>query len=276
MRSKVNGSGIESRVGSGGGTSADRQSNRLDLITAFLPLIAALVLAPVAGAVFFFMHRFYKGKQRCSVIKSASQKDALAFGGSRQTSISSSSESGDSRIDFSPAKRNISNRYQSNDFIDCPFSGAGDEDEWEVPRKNLRFTNQRLGEGNFGQVWKCDVIDFHADGRSQTVAVKMLKQKHTQKEQQDLLSELEIMKMLRPHPNVVSLLGCCSDKEPVFLILEYVAGGKLQDFLRKSRKEMVDGCSILTAQQLTSFAYQIAGGMEYIASRGVTFFAGHH
>ena len=34
----------------------------------------------------------------------------------------------------------------------------------------------------------------------------------TEKEKKDLLSELEVMKILEPHPNVVTLLGCCSDK----------------------------------------------------------------
>lgn len=254
--------------------SGDRSGNRLDLITAFLPLLAAIVIAPVAGLVFFMMHRYYKRKQHNSVIKSVSQKLPLEFESSRETSISS--ESGDSKIHFLPhlrAKRSISNRYQSNDFIVAPFASSENEfDEWEVPRQNLRFTNCRLGEGNFGQVWKCDVIDFHQCGRSETVAVKMLKQKHSDKEQQDLLSELQIMKMLEPHTNVVSLLGCCSDKDPIYLIMEYVPGDKLQDYLRKCRKDMADGCSVLTAQELTSFAWQIASGMEYISSRGVFIF----
>ena len=218
------------------------------------------------------MHRCYKRKQHSSVMKSISQKIPLEFESSRETSISS--ESGDSEIHLQQlrAKRSLSNRYQSNDFIVPPFTSNENEfDEWEVPRQNLRFTNCRLGEGNFGQVWKCDVIDFHQCGRSETVAVKMLKQKHSEKEQVDLLSELQIMKMLGPHANVVSLLGCCSDKDPVYLIMEYVPCGKLQDYLRKCRKDMVDGSSALTAQELTSFARQIAGGMEYISSRGVLF-----
>lgn len=254
--------------------AVDRHSGRLDLLTAFLPLLAAIVIAPFAGAVFFLMHRCYKRKQRASVMKSVSQKIPLEFESSRETSISS--ESADSGIDFwqrqMRAKRSIPNRrYQSNDFIVAPVtSGSENEfDEWEIPRRKLNVTNCLLGEGNFGQVWKCVVIDFHQSGHSETVAVKTLKKNHTEKERQDLLSELQIMKMLAPHPNVVSLLGCCTEQDPIFLILEYVPCGKLQDFLRRSRKDMVDGISVLSAQQLTSFAYQIAGGMEYISSRGV-------
>ena len=43
-----------------------------------------------------------------------------------------------------------------------------------------------------------------------TVAVKTLKESASEKEKKDLLAELEVMKMLRTHPNVVRLLGCCT------------------------------------------------------------------
>ena len=45
------------------------------------------------------------------------------------------------------------------------------------------------------------------------------------------------MKSLEPHVNVVRLLGCCTEKEPLFVILEYVNKGKLQTYLRNSRAE---------------------------------------
>lgn len=45
------------------------------------------------------------------------------------------------------------------------------------------------------------------------------------------------MKSLEPHTNVVRLLGSCTEKEPIFVILEYVNKGKLQTYLRNSRAE---------------------------------------
>lgn len=45
------------------------------------------------------------------------------------------------------------------------------------------------------------------------------------------------MKSLEPHVNVVRLLGSCSEKEPILVILEYVNRGKLQTYLRNSRAE---------------------------------------
>ena len=47
---------------------------------------------------------------------------------------------------------------------------------------------------------------------SSFVAVKTLKESAGDKERQDLLKELQVMKSLKPHPNIVTLFGCCTDK----------------------------------------------------------------
>lgn len=44
------------------------------------------------------------------------------------------------------------------------------------------------------------------------VAVKTLKESAGDKERQELLKELQVMKSLKPHQNLVQLLGCCTDK----------------------------------------------------------------
>lgn len=69
-----------------------------------------------------------------------------------------------------------------------------------------------MGEGCFGQVWRCEALNIDGKEGTSTVAVKTLKESAGDRERQDLLSELTVMKMLDPHPNVVRLLGCCTDK----------------------------------------------------------------
>ena len=72
-----------------------------------------------------------------------------------------------------------------------------------------------LGEGCFGQVWKYEtekIISAENTSGPQYVAVKTLKESATEKEKRDLMHELAVMKMLEPHPNVVRLLGCCTEK----------------------------------------------------------------
>ncbi|XP_060523799.1 tyrosine kinase receptor Cad96Ca-like [Cylas formicarius] len=147
-------------------------------------------------------------------------------------------------------------------------------DRWEFPRHHLKFF-KILGEGAFGQVWKCEAQDLEGkDSGSSIVAVKTLKENASEKERLDLVSELQVMKMLEPHPNVVKLLGCCTEKEPIFLIMEYVTKGKLQSYLRSSRAEryynnMHGKSNSLTSRDLTSFCYQVAKGMEFLSSNGI-------
>ena len=50
--------------------------------------------------------------------------------------------------------------------------------------------------------------------------------------------------------------------DPIFVIIEYIAGGTLQDFLRKSRSEhnyknLHGESQTLSARDLTSYAYQV-------------------
>merc|ERR1711902_265932 len=105
----------------------------------------------------------------------------------------------------------------------------------------------------------------------------MGKESASEKERKDLLQELEVMKMLKTHPNVVRLIGCCTqgpEKAPIYVIMEFVAKGKLQEFLRKSRAEHYYGnlygsSQKLTSRDLTQFAHHVARGMEYLSSKKV-------
>jgi len=83
---------------------------------------------------------------------------------------------------------------------------------WEFPREKLRLQTI-LGQGNFGQVWKAEADDISGhEGLTRLVAVKMVKEDAASREREDLIRELSIMQHLGSHPNVVTLLGCCTEK----------------------------------------------------------------
>ncbi|KAK2115230.1 Fibroblast growth factor receptor 3 [Saguinus oedipus] len=180
-----------------------------------------------------------------------------------------------------------------------------------------------LGEGCFGQVVMAEAIGIDKDRAAKpvTVAVKMLKGEEraargagqgwgrhhltqslppspddaTDKDLSDLVSEMEMMKMIGKHKNIINLLGACTQggrcgagrlhagrpsEEPVppgplYVLVEYAAKGNLREFLRARRPPGLDysfdTCKPpeeqLTFKDLVSCAYQVARGMEYLASQ---------
>jgi len=148
---------------------------------------------------------------------------------------------------------------------------------WEFPRSNLRLQTV-LGEGNFGKVWKAEAENICGFPGTSLVAVKTVKD-NGGKEVEDLVQEMNIMKEIGTHPNIVTLLGVCTEQEPLLLIMEYVMYGKLLTHLREQRakqssffnfsKETDELPDTLTAKDLTKFAYGVAKGMEYLVSKGI-------
>lgn len=58
---------------------------------------------------------------------------------------------------------------------------------------------------------------------------------HTDTELMDLVSEMEMMKMIGKHTNILNLLGCCTQDGPLYVIVEFAPHGNLRDFLRQHR-----------------------------------------
>ena len=48
----------------------------------------------------------------------------------------------------------------------------------------------------------------------------------------DLAAEIDLMKRLGSHPNIVCLIGACTLNDPIALVMEYVPLGNLQHFLK--------------------------------------------
>eukprot|EP01114_Cavostelium_apophysatum_P015196 TRINITY_DN4096_c0_g1_i1.p1 TRINITY_DN4096_c0_g1~~TRINITY_DN4096_c0_g1_i1.p1 ORF type:complete len:789 (+),score=95.98 TRINITY_DN4096_c0_g1_i1:134-2500(+) len=92
---------------------------------------------------------------------------------------------------------------------------------WQVEHKDITLEN-KLGQGSFGEVFK-------GEWRNQTVAVKKVKQGV---DTTDFMEEANLMLKLRPHENVVQLLGVCSD--PLCIVLKYYENGSLHRYLRNT------------------------------------------
>ncbi|XP_023370848.1 fibroblast growth factor receptor 4 isoform X3 [Otolemur garnettii] len=147
---------------------------------------------------------------------------------------------------------------------------------WEFPRDRL-VLGKPLGEGCFGQVVRAEAfgMDPARPDQANTVAVKMLKDNSSDKDLADLVSEMEVMKLIGRHKNIINLLGVCTQEGPLYVIVECAAKGNLREFLRARRPPGPDlspdgpqsSEGPLSFPALVSCAYQVARGMQYLESR---------
>eukprot|EP00118_Oscarella_pearsei_P019303 m.204214 g.204214 ORF g.204214 m.204214 type:complete len:887 (+) comp39643_c0_seq12:65-2725(+) len=163
-------------------------------------------------------------------------------------------------------------------------------DEWEVPRYRVML-GEILSEGSFGRVLRAQLLPGMISHnrtlrRIKEVAVKMTRVGVPEGELIQFRKEIDLMKTIGSHRNVVEMIGCCTEMEPVLLLLERLPFGDLLTFLRKTRQKIRlgddyfddedegDGAPSIDVSKdgsvlrrhLLSMARQIASGMEHISS----------
>ncbi|EHH54435.1 hypothetical protein EGM_15275 [Macaca fascicularis] len=76
------------------------------------------------------------------------------------------------------------------------------------------------------------------------------------------LTFMQTSKILKQydHPNIVKLIGVCTQRQPVYIIMELVSGGDFLTFLRRKKDE-------LKLKQLVKFSLDAAAGMLYLESK---------
>ena len=160
--------------------------------------------------------------------------------------------------------------------------------KWEIPRKWLIIDKTPLGEGEFGQVMRATVTSVTGICGHRVVAAKLAKTgvvigrgevaESISPELNDLLSEFHLLKDIS-HPNVIKLLGACTDASgPFLLILEYCEHGSLRNYLRRSRLILPEqqhhlppimSTPAVSPRDLLSFAWQISQAGAYLAEMKV-------
>uniref|UniRef100_A0AAX7VUF1 receptor protein-tyrosine kinase n=1 Tax=Astatotilapia calliptera TaxID=8154 RepID=A0AAX7VUF1_ASTCA len=166
-----------------------------------------------------------------------------------------------------------------------------DASKWEFPRDRLKLGDP-LGRGAFGQVVEAAAFGIEKATTCTTVAVKMLKEGATASEYRALMSELKILIHIGHYLNVVNLLGACTKPGgPLMVIVEYCKHGNLSSYLKSKRgeyspykvnygiwvwgrlpswtsaQEQRSDDDHLTMEDLISYSFQVAKGMEFLSSR---------
>ncbi|XP_033641699.1 uncharacterized protein LOC117301803 [Asterias rubens] len=143
--------------------------------------------------------------------------------------------------------------------------------EKAFPRNKLRIIKE-IGHGAFGKVLLAQAEGILERSTITLVAVKTLKDGANTNEKDSSICELELMKKLPEHCNVVKLIGYCIQQDPPYIIVEYLSRGNLKDLLKDSRSKggrvygNLHGVSkSLTSRDLMKFANDVADGMRFIS-----------
>ncbi|XP_048187503.1 tyrosine-protein kinase Fer isoform X2 [Perognathus longimembris pacificus] len=124
--------------------------------------------------------------------------------------------------------------------------------KWILNHEDVTL-GELLGKGNFGEVYRGTLKD------KTSVAVKTCKEDLPQELKIKFLQEAKILKQY-DHPNIVKLIGVCTQRQPVYIIMELVPGGDFLSFLRKKKDE-------IKVKQLVKFSLDAAAGMLYLESK---------
>ncbi|XP_074651566.1 high affinity nerve growth factor receptor-like [Tubulanus polymorphus] len=131
---------------------------------------------------------------------------------------------------------------------------------------------RELGEGAFGRVYLGRCVGLEDGEQSTLVAVKTLKDCTMEDARKTFDREVELLTYLH-HENIVNFYGVCADREPLMMIFEYMENGDLNNYLRSHGPDAAFLCrdpvdiAQLTAAELLHISWQIAEGMNYLASQ---------
>lgn len=124
--------------------------------------------------------------------------------------------------------------------------------KWVLNHEDVTL-GELIGKGNFGEVFKGILKD------KTPVAVKTCKEDLPQELKIKFLQEAKILKQY-DHPNIVKLIGVCTQRQPIYIIMELIPGGDFLSFLRRKKDE-------IKLKQLVKFSLDAVSGMEYLESK---------
>jgi len=114
-----------------------------------------------------------------------------------------------------------------------------------------------IGEGKFGVV----KLGVHKKTKEK-VAIKIIKKESMNATDIELVkSEIDIMKLCR-HPNIVTLLDHFENSEYIFIIMELLTGGDLEEYFHKIKFK-------INESKAATIMFQLGSGIKYLHDYGV-------
>ena len=106
-----------------------------------------------------------------------------------------------------------------------------------------------LGEGSYGKVFKAREI---STGR--IIAVKKMSIGDSQSKYNKIIKEINLLKSL-DHPNIVKYYDFFQEEEYIYLMMEYLEGCTLKQYIKNNENISEDNARIIIKQLLTALSY---------------------
>ena len=106
-----------------------------------------------------------------------------------------------------------------------------------------------LGEGSYGKVFKAREI---STGR--VIAVKKMSIGDSKSKYNKIIKEINLLKSL-DHPNIVKYYDFFQEEEYIYLMMEYLEGCTLKQYIKNNENISEDNARIIIKQLLTALSY---------------------
>uniref|UniRef100_A0A2I2YMP0 Tyrosine-protein kinase STYK1 n=1 Tax=Gorilla gorilla gorilla TaxID=9595 RepID=A0A2I2YMP0_GORGO len=139
----------------------------------------------------------------------------------------------------------------------------------QVPREQLSEVLEQICRGSCGPIFRAN-MNTGDPSKPKSVILKALKEPAGLHEVQDFLGRIQFHQYLGKHKNLVQLEGCCTEKLPLYMVLEDVAHGDLLSFLWTCRRDVmtVDGLLYdLTEKQVYHIGKQVLLALEFLQDK---------
>ena len=126
-------------------------------------------------------------------------------------------------------------------------------EEFNAPSKSFKHNYKKIckiGNGAFGKVYKAKELKT-----DNIVAVKQISINNSEINNEYILKEINVLKNLS-HPNIVKYYKYYEENERIYIIMEYLEGGTLKEFINNEKNKINEDISrIIVGQILNALSY---------------------
>jgi len=135
---------------------------------------------------------------------------------------------------------------------------------WQFPRGDLLLLD-KLGDGEYGPVYRGEAYGLGIKEKSKPVTVKMLVTQATEDKKIRFEQDIALLSTIN-HLNVVGMLAVCTEDSPECILLDAGKQGDLLSYVREMKGSSEQWMSISEVAAMLKMADEVCLGLAYLAS----------